>query len=196
MTQIKRKSEQSDSSALFSNRALKKLLVPLVIEQLLAMTVGMTDTLMVATAGEAAVSGVALVDMVNYLVITVLAAVSTGGAVIVSKYLGSRQKDNAEKSGGQLLMISTLISLGVMTVCLLFRYQLLRLLFGTVEADIMRAAVTYFTITACSLMKMVCTCNGSLKTQKPREARYYRTSRGLLVWRSRRDSNHSERHYT
>ena len=150
MIQIKRKSEQSNSSALFSNRALQKLLIPLVIEQILAMTVGMTDTLMVSTAGEAAVSGVALVDMVNYLVITVLAAVSTGGAVIVSQYLGSKQKDYAEKSAGQLLMISTLISLRIMAICLLFRYQLLRLLFGTVEADVMQSAVTYFTITACS----------------------------------------------
>lgn len=137
-------------SPLFTGRMLCNLLVPLVIEQIFTMMVGMTDTLMVSYAGEAAVSGVALVDMVNYLVITVLAAVSTGGAVIVSQYLGSRQEKQAEQSAGQLLMISTLISLGIMTICLLFRYGLLHLLFGTVEADVMEAAVLYFMITAFS----------------------------------------------
>lgn len=134
----------------FSNQALKKLLIPLVIEQILAMLVGMTDTLMVSSAGEAAVSGVALVDMVNYLMITILTAVATGGAVIVSQYLGSRQSDNAEKSAGQLVMISAVISLAIMAICLVFSRQLLQLLFGTVEADVMQAAMTYFLITACS----------------------------------------------
>lgn len=135
---------------MFSNRALKKLLIPLVIEQILAMLVGMTDTLMVSSAGEAAVSGVALVDMVNFLMITVLGAVATGGAVIVAQYLGSRQREKAEESAGQLWMISALISLGVMAICLLFCSPLLRLLFGTVEEPVMAAAVAYFTITACS----------------------------------------------
>ncbi len=134
----------------FSNQALKQLLIPLVIEQILVMLVGMTDTLMVSSAGEAAVSGVALVDMVNYLMITILTAVATGGAVIVSQYLGSRQSDNAEKSAGQLVMISAVISLAIMAICLVFSRQLLQLLFGTVEADVMQAAMTYFLITACS----------------------------------------------
>lgn len=135
---------------MFSNQDIRRLLIPLVIEQVLSMMVGMTDTLMVSSAGEHAVSGVALVDMVNYLVITVMAAVSTGGTVIVSQYLGSGQRDNARKTAGQLMMISTLISLGIMILCLLFRVSLLRLLFGSVEDDVMTAAVTYFVITACS----------------------------------------------
>ena len=68
----------------FSNQDLKQLIVPLFVEQLLAMLVGMVDTMMVSSAGEAAVSGVALVDMVNYLIITVMAALTTGGAVVIS----------------------------------------------------------------------------------------------------------------
>lgn len=80
---------------IYSNRALKRLLVPLVIEQVLVMLVGMVDTVMVASAGEAAVSGVALVDMVNYLIITVMAALTTGGSVIISQYAGSRQPEQA-----------------------------------------------------------------------------------------------------
>lgn len=135
---------------MFSNQDIKRLLAPLVIEQILAMMVGMTDTLMVSAVGEHAVSGVALVDMVNYLVITVMAAVSTGGTVIVSQYLGSGQKDSARKTAGQLVLISALISLGITILCLVFRNELLRLLFGAVEEEVMKAAVIYFVITACS----------------------------------------------
>ena len=135
---------------LYSNQALKMLLLPLVIEQVLVMLVGMVDTVMVASAGEAAVSGVALVDMVNYLIITVMAALTTGGSVIISQYAGSRQPEQAERSAGQLMMVTLLLSAAILAVCLLGRDAILRLFFGSVEADVMAAAQTYFMITACS----------------------------------------------
>ena len=71
---------------LFTNRGLVRLMVPLVIEQLLLMTVGMADTMMVTTAGEAVVSGVSLVDSINILIINIFSALSTGGAVVVAQY--------------------------------------------------------------------------------------------------------------
>lgn len=135
---------------LFSNRDLKRMLYPLVIEQVLVMLVGMVDTVMVARVGEAAVSGVALVDMVNYLVITVMAALTTGGSVILSQYLGSGQPGKASFSAGQLMTASTVFSAGIMAVCLLLRHGILRLLFGAVEPDVMDAALLYFAVTACS----------------------------------------------
>lgn len=135
---------------IYSNRTLKRLLVPLVIEQVLVMLVGMVDTVMVASAGEAAVSGVALVDMVNYLIITVMAALTTGGSVIISQYAGGRQPEQAERSAGQLMTATLLLSAGILAVCLLGRDAILRLFFGSVEADVMAAAQTYFMITACS----------------------------------------------
>lgn len=135
---------------MFSNRELRKLLIPLVIEQILVMLVGMVDTLMVSSAGEAAVSGVALVDMVNYLIITVMAAVATGGAVVVSQYLGGKQPEQANKAAGQLIMAAAFVSLIIMAVCLLFCRQILHLLFGAVEDPVMEAALIYFMITACS----------------------------------------------
>lgn len=77
---------------MFTNKALKNLIIPLVIEQVLVMLVGMVDTMMVSHVGEAAISGVALVDMIDYLIITFFVALATGGAVVVSQYLGSQQK--------------------------------------------------------------------------------------------------------
>ena len=135
---------------LFSNKDLKKLLIPLVIEQILVMLVGMVDTVMVSSVGDAAVSGVALVDMVNYLVITVLTALTTGGAVVLSQYLGSGQPDQAECSAGQLMLVSALFSTGIALVCVLLRQGILKLFFGAVEPDVMDAALTYFLVTACS----------------------------------------------
>lgn len=78
---------------MFTNQALKKLIVPLVVEQILVMLVGMADTAIVSYAGEPAISGVALVDMFAYMIITILTAIATGGAVIVSQYLGSKDKE-------------------------------------------------------------------------------------------------------
>ena len=135
---------------LFSDRDLKKLLCPLVIEQVLVMLVGMVDTVMVSSVGEAAVSGVALVDMVNYLVITILTALTTGGAVILSQYLGNGQPDKGSLSAGQLMTISALFSSCIALVCVLFQRPILSLFFGAVELDVMNAALTYFFVTACS----------------------------------------------
>lgn len=135
---------------LFPNKELKSLLCPLVIEQVLVMLVGMVDTVMVSSMGEAAVSGVALVDMVNYLVITALTALTTGGAVILSQYLGSGQPDKAAFSAGQLMAVSALFSSGIALVCVLGQRRILRLFFGAVEPAVMDAALTYFFVTACS----------------------------------------------
>lgn len=135
---------------MFSNKALRRLILPLIAEQLLTMLVGIADTMMISYAGEAAISGVALVDMVNALVITLLAAVATGGAVIVSQYLGSREAEHANLAGSQLEAISFLASMGLMAVSLIFHRAILLLLFGAVDEDVMSAAITYFVITACS----------------------------------------------
>lgn len=92
MEAIKEMEESKTKQQLFSKEDLKKLIVPLLFEQALAITVGMADTVMISSAGEAAVSGVSLIDMFNNLIISVLAALATGGAVVTSQFLGSREK--------------------------------------------------------------------------------------------------------
>ena len=133
---------------LFSRSALLRLIIPLVIEQLLLMTVGMADTVMVTTSGEAAVSGVSLVDNINNLIIQVFSALSTGGAVVVSQYLGRQDVDNAKSAAKQLLYAMTALSVLLMAAALLFRQHILALIFGHVEADVMASALVYFLLTA------------------------------------------------
>jgi len=135
---------------MFDNRALRRLILPLVGEQLLVMLVGVADTMMASYSGEAAISGVALVDMVNALVIALLTAVATGGAVIVSQYLGSRQGENANLAASQLQTVTFLASLALTAPCLTFHSAILGALFGAVDEAVMRSATTYFLITACS----------------------------------------------
>ena len=135
---------------MFSKQALKKLIVPLIIEQFLAVMVGMADIMMVSSAGEAAVSSVALVDLINVLIINVFAALATGGAVICAQSIGAEDLPRANRAANQLIYIVSAAALVIMALCLAFCRPLLGLLFGQVEPAVMEGAVTYFIISALS----------------------------------------------
>ncbi len=139
---------QAPSVPLFDRRSLVRLIIPLVIEQFLLMSVGMADTVMVTTSGEAAVSGVSLVDGINLLLIQIFAALSTGGTVIVSQYLGRQDTHNARTAAKQLLYTVTAVSTALMVLALVFRQHILSLVFGSIEPDVMDSALTYFLSTA------------------------------------------------
>ena len=141
---------QQEKRAIFTNHQLITLLWPLIIEQALEVLVGMADTMMVSSAGEAAISGVSLVDMINQLIITVFAALATGGAVVTSQYLGAQKPEQAAHSAGQLVTLSALLGSAIAAFCLVARTVLLRLFFGSITDDVMEAALIYFTITALS----------------------------------------------
>ena len=135
---------------MFSRKQLMKLILPLVVEQLLAMTIGIVDTLMVATCGEAAVSGISLVDSINILLINIFSALATGGAIVCSQYLGKEQPENARKAAKQLVLITAAFSAVIMLACLLSRRGLLRILFGSIEDSVMDNAATYLLLSALS----------------------------------------------
>ena len=135
---------------LFSNEALMALMVPLVIEQFLAAAVGMADTMMVSRAGEAAISGVSLVDMINKLIFQLLAALATGGAVVTSQFLGARARHKASDSAGQLVLLSALAGTGIMLFALVLSRPMLRLFFGQITDDVMAAGLLYLRIVALS----------------------------------------------
>lgn len=135
---------------LFSNKDLKKLIIPLIFEQALVITVGMADTMMISSVGEAAVSGVSLVDMVNNLIFNILAALATGGAVVTSQYIGAKKLSEARKSARQLLYTVIFSSVTVTVLVLLARGPILRLFFGSIEQDVMKNALVYLVISAIS----------------------------------------------
>lgn len=144
------KGNTQTTGTLFSNQDLKRLIVPLIVEQILAVTVGMVDTMMVSSAGEAATSGVSLVDMINTLLINVFAAVSTGGAVVASQFLGQKRQKRACDCANQLILVTGLFSVAVMVLAILFRRGILTLLYGAIEADVMENALIYLVLSAAS----------------------------------------------
>ena len=135
---------------MFSNLDLKKLIVPLICEQVLVMMVGMVGTMMVSYAGEADMSGVSLSDMINNVFQYVFSALATGGTIVVSQYIGSGDMEKGRKSASQLVMITTLLSGLFLGAMLVGNRPLLSLLFGQIEADVMDAALVYLIITAFS----------------------------------------------
>ena len=135
---------------MFTRTQLIKLLAPLIVEQILTVLVGMADVVMVAAVGEAAVSGVSLVDSISILIIQIMGAMATGGAVVCSQYLGKRQVRDAGTAAGQLVFVTLAISLGVTAVALAGNRRLLSAIFGQVEREVMDNAQTYFLITAMS----------------------------------------------
>lgn len=135
---------------MFTNKQIYKLIIPLIIEQVLAVTVGMADVMMISVVGEAAVSGVSLVDMVNVLVINIFAALATGGAVVSSQFIGKRDRRSACESAHQLLLVTLFISLLIMLCVEVFKQPILRLFFGAIEQEVMNHALVYIAITAAS----------------------------------------------
>lgn len=139
-----------ESKLLFSNSKLKALIIPLVIEQFLNIFVGMADAVMVSSTGEAALSAVSLVDMMNSIVTTFFAALATGGAVVSSHFIGAQDFKNAKHSANQLVLLVTAAAILIMTVVETFKRSLLLLFFGAIEQEVMKNAIIYFGITAAS----------------------------------------------
>ena len=136
---------------MFTNKDLRNLIIPLFIEQFLLMFVGIADTFVVSFSSEADVSGVSLVTSFNTVLIFLFTALSSGGAVIISQYIGNKQDKKASRSAGQLLMISAVISVIMTVLIMVFHKQLLHLLFGKIEQDVMDACDIYLLITTLSL---------------------------------------------
>lgn len=136
---------------LFTNRYLLKLLWPLFVEQLLVFAVGMADSVMVAGVGEAAVSAVSLVDSLMALVITILIAMSTGGAVVVGQYLGQKKDVDANRAADQLILFNFMFSLLILAIMYVFKDGLIALIFGDIEADVLYNCELYYSIVVASV---------------------------------------------
>ena len=142
--------DMEDKQIPFSGKDLRKMIVPLFLEQLLVMLVGIADTLVVSYAGEASVSGVSLVNQFNTIFIYLFTALASGGAVVISQYIGRKDSEGAGRSASQLLMFGTVFSLLIAVLVLAGNKGMLRLLFGRVEDSVMEACVTYLKISAYS----------------------------------------------
>ncbi len=139
-----------ENSLLFSNKDLKNLIIPLFLEQLLVALVGIADVFIIGFVGEAAVSGVSLVNSFNTIFLYLFVALASGGAVVISQYLGRGDREKANLASSQLLQSSIMFSVIITVVILAFNEKLMLLIFGRVEEDVMSACITYLRISAYS----------------------------------------------
>ena len=156
---------------LFSRSDLIKISLPLIIQQILAVTIGMVDTMMVARAGEAAVSGVSLVNSLDTLLVIAFSALVTGGSVVVAQLLGKNNREGALDASKQLVYSAVAVAVAITVFGLLFRDFLLGLLFGEVEPDVMMNAQSYFVFVAFSF---------------PSSPSTTRAARSTALWATRR----------
>ena len=147
----KTKQKQDRSHYLFSNRELANLIGPLVIEQLLAVLVGMADPIMVANVGEAAVSGVSLVDNIMILIINIFAALATGGAVVAGQYIGRKDEKSACKAATQLVWFVSLSAVAIMIFVYFGKDIILNQVFGHITAEVKGHADIYLLIVTASI---------------------------------------------
>lgn len=147
---IKTANLHTTTNHIYTNTQLRKLLVPIIIEQLLASLMGTVDTMMVSNVGSAAISAVSLVDSINILVIQALSALAAGGAILCSQYLGSHNTKCARHAARQVFFVMAFLSVLLSAFCLITGKLLLRAIFGAVEADVMRNSQVYFFFTLLS----------------------------------------------
>ncbi|MGD9926639.1 MAG: MATE family efflux transporter [Sphaerochaeta sp.] len=129
---------------MFSRRFLYTLIIPLIIEQVLMVSIGMADTVMIASAGESAVSAISLVDSITILIVQLFAAFATGGAVVASQYLGNKDHASANAAAKQLILLSLLASITLLILCMPFRRQIISFIFGSIETSVLEGGATYF----------------------------------------------------
>ena len=135
---------------IFTKKDIFKMLIPLLIEQLLTVAIGMADSMMVSSAGEAALSGVSLVDSLNLLLVYIFSALSSGGAVVISQFIGKKDIEKTQLASKLLVWVVFGVSCLITLVSIIFRRSILGLVFGSVEDRVMKNALVYFLFTALS----------------------------------------------
>lgn len=153
--------------SLYTNQSLMALIIPLIIERTLFLTVGMADNMMVAYLGESSISAVALVDMINGFLLCIFLAMSLGGTVVASQYIGAQDRVNACRTVKQMLFVILIMSSVIMFFAEVFNRPLLKLLFGNITTDVMEQSVTYFRITALiyPFVGISASCNAMFRAQ-------------------------------
>ena len=133
---------------LFNRKSLINLMVPLILEQIFLGTIGIADMVMVAPVGETAISGISLVNSINMLFQSMFSALAAGGGILASQYLGKRERDHANGTARQLLVLSLCFSAAIAAVCCAGNQWFPRRLLPTAEAAVLKEAVTYFYLSA------------------------------------------------
>jgi Na+-driven multidrug efflux pump len=128
----------------FSNKYLFVLILPLLGEQFFSILVGIIDSIMVASCGEAAISGVSLIDTIYFLFFYLISAFATGGAVVTSQYLGRRDYECAKGAAKQLIYITLLFGLLIALIFIPIQSQVISTIFGDLDKSVFDQSLIYY----------------------------------------------------
>ncbi|MBR0457702.1 MAG: MATE family efflux transporter [Victivallales bacterium] len=157
---------------LYTNKTLLNLIIPIIIDQILLITVGMLDTMMVAYLGDATVSGVSIVNMTNIFIGNLYYAMTTGGAVVAAQFLGAKQNDNARDSAKQLIFVAFTFAAASSAFCELFNARLLTTLYGDLAPDVLKDATVYFRYTALTYPILAIKASGAALLRAQNQSKY------------------------
>lgn len=135
---------------LFSRKTLAWILVPAALQGMLSVTVGMADSMMVSSLGDAALAGVTLVGALDTLLVTLFTSLTSGGSVVLAQAMGRGNREEACESAKQLLYITTAVASVISALVIIFRVPLLHFLFGEADDAVMQNAIDYFFFVALS----------------------------------------------
>jgi len=135
---------------MFDRRDILRLSIPIMIDQISALLMGIIDSAMVSSCGESAVSGVSIVDLLNYIIIVIFNAIASGGSVVIAQYIGKSEKENAAKASMHTLIMGVVIAVVCTLPCIFMTERMITLVYGTVDGEILKNAVSYFFFLALS----------------------------------------------
>ncbi len=141
---------EAQGKPLFSRKDIAKIVLPLFFQNLLAIAIGMIDSMMVSNKGESAFAGVSLVGSLDTVLITLFSALTAGGSVVLAQAMGRKDREHACEAAKQMLYITTIVAAVISATVLLLRTPILHLLFGDVEESVMQSAKAYFFFIALS----------------------------------------------
>ena len=129
-------------------RAMFAIALPITLQNLIASSVNMLDTLMITSLGEASLAAVGLANQVFFFYSVTVFGVSTGSAVFIAQFWGKKDKDNIKKILGLSLSIASLIGV-IFTIAALFIPNRIMMIFSK-DPEVIRLGIEYLTIVSLS----------------------------------------------
>lgn len=129
---------------------IKKMFIPLLIDQLFIFLMGILSSAMVSSSGEAAISAVTMVGSVGFIVSSLFGALSTGGTILVAQSRGSGDEEKVRVSIGQTILLTSVVSLVCSVVFYGFAEPLVLLLYPKAEPLLLEYAIHYLELMSIS----------------------------------------------
>ncbi len=130
--------------ALNNRRDMIRFTIPVALENLLTLTIGMVVSALIGRLSSSALVAVGMANNIVTLVTGIFSITTVGSAVLLARCVGAGEQVEASHVAEQSVQMTLLIGLGVSAVFLAAAVPCMRLLMPTAEAQMFSEAVVYF----------------------------------------------------